>query len=172
MKAEFPKFVEDLKAKSVKYMRILPDQDDPSSASGRSWRSTYLTNDKIEAENKCRALGGDFVWLPDGSMKTISTLLSAVKLDERTRKYVWFNQIVAVYYGSKETKYIPENGVVFGDNTVFNPEVIERCQEILEENSVAFKWEKGDVLLVDNNLVLHSRKTFVPPRRILAALFQ
>jgi hypothetical protein len=172
MRIAFPAFVEELEKKSIRYLRILPFEDDPSSAAGRSWRSTYLTEDKREAELKCKALGGDCSWQPDGSMKTVSKILPAVKIEPRTQKYVWFNSIVAAFYGSKETKYVPENGVVFGDGTTFNLEVIERCQEILEENSVAFKWEKGDVLLVDNNLVLHSRKTFVPPRRILAALFQ
>jgi len=35
---------------------------------------------------------------------------------------------------------------------------------------VAFQWRQGDVLLIDNSLVMHSRDTFVPPRRVLVAL--
>ncbi len=150
----------------------MPDEDDALSAIGRSWRSTYLTNDKAEAESKCKALGGDCTWLPDGCLKTVTKILPAVKLEPRTQKYIWFNSIVAAYFGWKDSRNTPENAVVFGDGKPFDPEIIERCQSILEDNSVAFKWEKGDVLLVDNNLVLHSRRTFVPPRRILAALFQ
>jgi hypothetical protein len=49
---------------------------------------------------------------------------------------------------------------------------IKKINQVLEENSVSFKWHKSDVILVDNRFVLHSRKTFVPPRRILAALFE
>ena len=52
------------------------------------------------------------------------------------------------------------------------PEYVQRAKEILDENSVSFNWEKNDILLVDNHQVLHSRKTFIAPRRVLAALFQ
>jgi len=53
-----------------------------------------------------------------------------------------------------------------------NKDDLTRATQILDELSVAFKWEQGDVVLVDNKLTLHARKTFVPPRRILAALFK
>jgi len=52
------------------------------------------------------------------------------------------------------------------------PEDVLRVSQILDELSVAFKWEKGDVVLVDNKQALHSRRPFIPPRRVLAALFQ
>ena len=31
-------------------------------------------------------------------------------------------------------------------------------------------WEKGDLLLVDNFLVMHGRRPFVGPRKVLASL--
>lgn len=40
----------------------------------------------------------------------------------------------------------------------------------MEEIMVAFKWQLGDVIAIDNWTVQHARKTFVRPRRILAAL--
>ena len=33
-----------------------------------------------------------------------------------------------------------------------------------------FSWQKGDVLLIDNRLAMHSRNTFEPPRRVLASI--
>jgi alpha-ketoglutarate-dependent taurine dioxygenase len=35
---------------------------------------------------------------------------------------------------------------------------------------VVFRWQKGDIIAIDNWTVMHARKTFVRPRRILAAL--
>lgn len=51
-------------------------------------------------------------------------------------------------------------------------EDIRTCADILEKSSVSFTWKQGDVVLIDNRQVLHARKSFEPPRRILAALFQ
>ena len=45
------------------------------------------------------------------------------------------------------------------------------CAKILGESSVSFPWAQGDILLIDNRQVLHARKSFEPPRRMLAALF-
>jgi alpha-ketoglutarate-dependent taurine dioxygenase len=44
------------------------------------------------------------------------------------------------------------------------------CDQVLEEECVAVPWRHGDILLIDNWAVLHSRRSFEPPRRILASL--
>jgi alpha-ketoglutarate-dependent taurine dioxygenase len=35
---------------------------------------------------------------------------------------------------------------------------------------LAFAWREGDILVIDNMLVAHSRSTFVGPRKIVVAL--
>lgn len=52
-----PDFVEKLETKQVRYTRILPDGDDPNSAIGRGWQSTYLTQDREHAEKICEQQG-------------------------------------------------------------------------------------------------------------------
>ena len=66
-------------------------------------------------------------------------------------------------------------------------EAVAFASRALDDASVAFKWMKvrfvmlirkhfsvpnlatqGDVVLIDNLTVMHSRETFVPPRRTLA----
>jgi alpha-ketoglutarate-dependent taurine dioxygenase len=169
---ERPEFVKNLLEKNVRYTRILPEEDDPSSPIGRGWKSTFLTEDKKVAEERCLEHGGSFEWLPNGCLKTISKPLPAIKLDPRTNKNTWFNSIVAVYYGWRDSRNKPEEAITYGDGTPISPDDIERTSQILDELSVSFKWHQGDVVLVDNKLALHARKTFTPPRRILAALFQ
>jgi len=169
---EMPEFVKNLKEKGVTYTRILPEEDDSDSAIGRGWKSTFLTNDKKEAEKRCTSHGGKFEWLQNGNLKTITKVLPAIRVEERTGKSTWFNSIVAAYFGWVDSRNDPSKAVKFGDDTLLNKECVKRVDEILNENCIAFKWEKNDVLLVDNKLVLHSRKSFVPPRRVLATLFQ
>jgi alpha-ketoglutarate-dependent taurine dioxygenase len=40
----------------------------------------------------------------------------------------------------------------------------------MEDITVAFKWVKGDVLLVDNRQAMHSRRSFSGTRKIYASL--
>lgn len=52
-----PDFVRQLEEKQVRYTRVLPNGDDPQSAIGRGWQSTYLTQDPAHAEKVCREQG-------------------------------------------------------------------------------------------------------------------
>lgn len=52
-----PDFVRKLEEKKVRYTRILPDGDDPKSAIGRGWQSTYQTQDRKQAEHICLEQG-------------------------------------------------------------------------------------------------------------------
>lgn len=105
-------------------------------------------------------------------LKTVSTVLPAVKQDVRTGQWTWFNSIVAVYYGWRDVRNLPEKSILYGDGTPLDAEDVSVCARIMSELSVAFEWQRGDVLLIDNRLVLHARNSFEPPRRILAALFK
>jgi hypothetical protein len=44
-------------------------------------------------------------------------------------------------------------------------EAIEVMQRVFDEEAVAVPWRHGDVMLLDNMQVMHSRQTFVGPRR-------
>lgn len=46
LSASHPSFVRELEAQGVKYVRYMPEYDDHTSAIGRGWRSTFLTNDR------------------------------------------------------------------------------------------------------------------------------
>ncbi|CAF3514720.1 unnamed protein product [Rotaria socialis] len=167
-----PEFVQKLEEKKIRYTRVLPNGDDPQSAIGRGWQSTYQTEDRDYAEKVCHEQGTDYEWLDDGCLKTTTKILPAIRLDEQTGKKTWFNSIVAAYTGWSDKRNYGKKAVTFADGELMNEEDIHRCVAILEESSVSFTWKKGDVLLIDNRQVLHARKSFEPPRRILAALFQ
>ena len=87
-------------------------------------------------------------------------------------KKSWFNSIVAAYTGWSDKRNDGKRAVTFADGEIMKEEDIRTCADILNRSSVSFTWQQGDVLLIDNRQVLHARKSFEPPRRILAALFQ
>nr|KAG5689028.1 hypothetical protein BaRGS_030679 [Batillaria attramentaria] len=51
MQERHPDFVHKLEQEGVRYTRVLPDGDDPTSPIGRGWQSTFQTEDKAEAEH-------------------------------------------------------------------------------------------------------------------------
>ena len=169
-----PSFVEELETKGVRYSLILPDKDDFSTNNGRGWQSAYLTNSKEEAEKILNEQEASFTWLPNGSLQTVSKILPPIRIDKRTGKKIWFNNIVAAF-SIPDSRNDPKKVVTLGDGDegkFLDPQKIQVCQNIINESAVSFKWEKHDVLLLDNNLVLHARNSYIGNRRVLAALFE
>jgi alpha-ketoglutarate-dependent taurine dioxygenase len=169
MKQRCPDFVAALEQKGIKYTRIMPEEDDPSTPIGRGWRSTYAVNSREELEKRCHELGSELEWLEDGCLK-VTTILPAVKHNSEIGKPTWFNSMIAAYQGWKDKRNDPTKAVTFGDGTPLPPEDLQTCSQIMNEICVAFGWKKGDVLMIHNELVMHARNSFVPPRRILACL--
>ncbi|GAB2250125.1 hypothetical protein Droror1_Dr00013484 [Drosera rotundifolia] len=170
MKAKHPEFVQQLEEHGLIYTRILSEDDDTSSAIGRGWKSTFLTDDKQIAEVRAAKIGTKLEWSGD-VVKTVMGPVPAIRFDESRQRKVWFNSIVFAYVGWEDARNNdPTKAVNFGDGRALPAHVVYDCQQILEEESAAIPWQKGDVLLIDNWAVLHSRRSFVPPRRILASL--
>ncbi|CAH8361702.1 unnamed protein product [Eruca vesicaria subsp. sativa] len=169
MKEKHPEFVERLEEHGLVYVRVLGEDDDPSSPIGRGWKSTFLTNDKNVAEERAAKLGMKLEWTEDGA-KTIMGPIPAIKFDKLRNRKVWFNSMVAAYTGWEDKRNDPRKAVTFGDGKSLPEDIVHDCLRILEEECVAVPWQRGDVLLIDNWAVLHSRRPFVPPRRVLASL--
>lgn len=179
VRSRFPEFVRELEDKGVRYVRVLPEHDDPSSAIGRGWRSTFAAASRSEAERAGREMGMELEWLDgegeEGSLllKMTTAVMPAVKRDPRAGgKTAWFNSIVAAFTGWKDARNDPRRAVVFGDGSPLGAEVVGACLDIMDELAVSFEWQRGDVLMVDNWVTLHSRKSFVGERLIYASLWK
>eukprot|EP01098_Paradermamoeba_levis_P006458 TRINITY_DN2679_c0_g1_i1.p3 TRINITY_DN2679_c0_g1~~TRINITY_DN2679_c0_g1_i1.p3 ORF type:complete len:100 (+),score=33.78 TRINITY_DN2679_c0_g1_i1:773-1072(+) len=97
--------------------------------------------------------------------------MTAVKVDERTKKETWFNSLVLLHPASYENKnQMGKWNVTWEDGSEIADEDVHTVKKIMDEESMRFKWKRGDVVLIDNFLALHSRAAFTPPRRILAAM--
>jgi alpha-ketoglutarate-dependent taurine dioxygenase len=59
---------------------------------------------------------------------------------------------------------------MLADGTEIPENFVKRCGQIIEEESIQFKWEKGDVLFLDNMALLHGRRPSLPPRKVLVAI--
>ena len=165
-----PAFAQKIEKTGVCYVRIMPDQDDVTSAIGRSWRSTFQTNDKMEAEQKMKEAGMTWEWLSNGDLKTRTDALPAIRIEERTQQKTFFNSMVAAYTGWIDSRNDPKQSVLCGDGSSVDGSVLELTASRMKADSVAIQWQKGDVLCIDNHLVLHAREPFSGERRILATI--
>jgi hypothetical protein len=46
----YPDFAKKVEELGVKYIKVAPEENDPSSALGRSWKASFNAKDKTEAE--------------------------------------------------------------------------------------------------------------------------
>lgn len=99
MAAEFPDFCTKLETLGVRYIRVLPEENDTSSPIGRGWKATYNTSERQVVEAKAQDLGTTIEWSGPSNewLKTTTGVLAAIRVHPVTKKKVWFNSLVAAY---------------------------------------------------------------------------
>jgi alpha-ketoglutarate-dependent taurine dioxygenase len=165
-----PTFANKVEKLGVRYIRVMPLEDDPTSAIGRSWKSTFMTADRKIAESKMKELGTTWQWLDDGELRTETATVPAIRVEPRTGLKTFYNSMVAAYTGWVDSRNDPLLSVLCGDGSPVDGSALLKTATAMEEECVAIPWKKGDVLFIDNSLVLHSRRPFEGGRRILATI--
>ncbi|MEN9946081.1 MAG: hypothetical protein RLZZ293_467 [Pseudomonadota bacterium] len=163
-------FLQMIEQQGVRYIRVMPEQTDTGSAIGRSWKETFQCQTEQEAEQKMRELGMDWEWLDNGNLKTITAVLPAIRTDQLSQRKTFFNSIIAVYTGWNDSRNIGKQSVITADGKYMDEQYIEKVNQIMHNESVAFKWQEGDVLWVNNSTVLHARQPFAGDRKIYASI--
>mmetsp|Transcript_4715 Transcript_4715/g.9523 ORF Transcript_4715/g.9523 Transcript_4715/m.9523 type:complete len:330 (-) Transcript_4715:2151-3140(-) len=167
-----PDFVGKLEKLGVLYARIMVEHDRAESAIGRGWKSTFNVTNKEDLEIRLRNDGCSWEWLDDNRLRHVSPCLPAIKTLPTTGTKVFFNQIYAAYFGWQDEFNSAESCVTFGDGEPFPKVVMQDLRDIMESNCVAFPWQQGDILLIDNYIAYHARRTFTGRRRVLASLIK
>lgn len=149
----------------------------------KTWVDVFETEDKKEVERLCRENDFDFKWNKNDWLE-ISQIRPATTQHPETSETVWYNQAHLFdfnprllgwwrYLGTKilyAQDYMKLHQVFFGDNSVIPREDLYHIMDVLDANTVAFSWQKGDVLVLDNVLSMHGRAPFTGKRRILTAM--
>jgi alpha-ketoglutarate-dependent taurine dioxygenase len=149
---------------------------------GLTWQSVFQTDDTAEAERHCRANQIDVEW-KDGQRLRTKAIRTAIVKHPRTGEYVWFNHALFFHISSVEAgmreallaefdEYDLPSNTFYGDGEPVEPHVIEEVREAYRQETVAFKWERGDMLVLDNMLVAHGRSPYVGARQILVGMAQ
>jgi amino acid adenylation domain-containing protein len=166
--------VEKLQRKKLSYVRNYIEGVDVS------WQHFFRTEDRQVVEAYCRANDIEFEWLADGNLRTRVTC-EAVRRHPRTGEPVFFNQICLHHISCVEPStrasllqlYGPgglPRAVYYGDGEPIEDEVVAAVRAAVDELAVAFPWERGDIIALDNILCAHARNPFAGERKIIVAI--
>lgn len=177
----FPEFVHSAETHGLKYRTVMPPEDDHGSALGRSWRGTLSVESRAEAEAKLAKLGYTWKWQDDHCLDATTPRLPAVlklgaaaartgngKAEEIGVRRSFFNQLVATR-SWRDARNDPEQAVRLGNGAPISLDLRDAVAEETERLDLDLVWQKGDVAILDNHLVMHGRRSFEGYRRVLVA---
>jgi hypothetical protein len=173
-----PAIVAKVKATGVRYIRNLHS----GTGLGPSWQSTYETTDKSKVEEFCREARINFKWKEDGGL-FLEQHHPGIITHPITGEEVWFNQVdqfhpshldpeiyeaLMLLYNNKP-ELLPMYGS-FGDGEPISLDQVTMIREAVNSCSFKTPWKQGDLLMLDNVLVAHGRKSYTGSRKIVVSM--
>jgi len=144
------------------------------------WQKAFSTEDKAQVEQFCRDNQIDFEWKADGELRT-RQVCQATAVHPRTGESVWFNQAHLFHVSNLQPHVrdtlvsivgednLPRN-VYYGDGSPIDEAELAHVREVLAACEVKFRWQQGDIMMLDNMLVAHGRSTFKGERKVIVAM--
>ncbi|GIG92292.1 non-ribosomal peptide synthetase [Plantactinospora endophytica] len=146
---------------------------------GVDWRAAFGVGDRAEAEAYCARYDIEAVWEADGTLRTAQRR-DAFLRHPGTGEHCWSNQIGFLNAATLapavreylEAEFGPDGlpfDTFYGDGEPIEPETITVINEAYEAATVREPWQAGDLMLIDNIRMAHSREPYEGPREVLMA---
>lgn len=146
---------------------------------GLSWQTAFQTEDRGRVEAYCKQAAIECEWTVDG-LRT-QQKRPAVATHPVSNELVWFNHATFFHISSVEPELRRQllamyderdlpNHTYYGDGSPIEDWVVQHLREAYLNELVSFRWQVGDVVIIDNMLAAHAREPYVGPRRILFAM--
>ncbi|MES2740506.1 MAG: TauD/TfdA family dioxygenase [Pseudomonadota bacterium] len=144
------------------------------------WQRVFNTDQRPQVEAYCAANGIEWEWKADDELRTRQRC-QAVLQHPVSGDSVWFNQAHLFHESANDPALrasllqavgydnLPRN-VCFGDGGAIADELLDTIRAVYQRTAVAFPWQAGDVLMLDNLLVAHGRQPFTGERKVIVAM--
>jgi alpha-ketoglutarate-dependent taurine dioxygenase len=170
-----PEIKESFMRKKVSYVRNYGQGFD------LTWQQAFQTESREAVEKYCRHSFVEYEWLDAGERLRTRQVCQAVLKHPRTGEWVWFNQAHLFHISNLgpalaeellsifNEEELPRNAY-YGDGSPIEIEVLDEIRRIYREAEVVFRWQRGDILMVDNMLVAHGRMPYEGERKVVVAM--
>jgi alpha-ketoglutarate-dependent taurine dioxygenase len=147
---------------------------------GLDWQTVFKTSSRTDVEKICRQNLVDFEWKGKDGLKTLSVRPAVVKYP-KTGEMCWFTQAQhwhtacldaatrAALYSLYREEDLPR-ACYYGDGSTIDNSTMDAILAVYESLEVTFKWQEGDIMMLDNMLTAHARNSFVGERKLLVAM--
>jgi alpha-ketoglutarate-dependent taurine dioxygenase len=146
-----------------------------------SWQDVFQTEQKDEVDKFCKDHGIQAQWNSSGPELTTKQVCQVSIKHPTTGDSVWFNQahlfhISALDEGDRLSliRELGENNLprntFYGDGSPIELEALEHIRKVYNEEKIKFKWQKGDIMVLDNILTAHAREPFKGERKVAVAM--
>ena len=149
---------------------------------GLPWSTVFQTTDKSVVEEHCRKVGIGVEWKRGNGLRT-RAIRPAIARHPWTGEMVWFNHatffhVTMLAAGMRDALLaefaedeLPTN-TFYGDGSPIEVAVLDQLREAYRQETVAFPWQAGDLLVLDNMLTAHGRSAYTGARKILVGMSQ
>jgi len=147
---------------------------------GLPWQTVFQTADKAEVEAHCRRNGIEFEWKSGDRLRTRAVRRATAK-HPQTGEPCWFNH-ATFFHVSTLAPQIRESLLeelgeedlpthsYYGDGTPIEPDVLDHLRGCYQAETLAFPWQEGDILMLDNMMVAHGRSPYRGERKVLVCM--
>ena len=150
-----------------------------------SWQYWFDSEDRDVVSAQLDERGAGYSWNEDGSL-TFWNRTPAVTVHPGTGETLYFNQLNsqiqnAANIGEERYALLRDHygdhtawpySVRYGNGDPVTDEDYRAMRSAFEARKIAFSWQAGDVMLLDNKLTAHGRHPFAGERDVQVMLFQ
>lgn len=140
----------------------------------------FGTEDRLEMERYCWDNDIELEVAADGELRTRQRRPAVIE-HPRSGHRVWFNQLAFLNEWTMEPEvreYLvnalgPERlpfNTRFGDGRALDKEIVDEINKAYDRHTVREPWQAGDLLLVDNIRMAHSREPYRGERAVVVAM--